>query len=299
MKSYETIIKNKRSKYYLFSLVALFWSSDVLASDGETLWDGKHYKQNSSVQQILAEQVLRGITFPKKTGFHVLDIGTGDGSVAKDLIIPLTGASKLTILEPSEDMLSICRETFEDKNNVSFIQGKIEDFEGSQTLFDCVTSFFAFHWVQPINRGKAFRNIAVPLRPGGLFVAVFCIGSDKPRLKTAVDQQMKSDKWAGDFKDLADPLIIGPKEIIQSLLEENNLKEQHHKVHESITPFEDDEALYSWISGWSQFKKILGDRDKEFWLETIHLYRKLTNQSTEMKSVNYIDYYLEIVAVKQ
>ena len=86
----------------------------------------------------------------------LLDIGCGPGDVLIEVIAPkLPKGCKIVGLDISEEMVESAKENFQ-SDNVEFHQSDISsEFEDcvknlreDQRLFDVITSFYCFHWVQ-------------------------------------------------------------------------------------------------------------------------------------------------------
>ncbi len=103
-------------------------------------------------------------------GNHLLDLGTGTGTLAR-------GFSKLGCkavgLDPDPRMLEAARRLAEAENlDVEFIEGKAEELPFKDAFFDAVTAGQCWHWFQG---DTAAEECARVLKPGGrILIPVFC-----------------------------------------------------------------------------------------------------------------------------
>lgn len=263
-----------------------------------TEWNGEVYNKNSCLQHYWAEKVFtdldKKVTIPK--GGLVLDIGCGDLVVTTQYILPFTDAKKIVAFDPNEAMLEMAQKN-KPKNDIITIQKlRVEDLKEMNT-YDCVTCFSVLQWVN--DKDLAIKNIANALKPGGMFICFCTVLSGEPCLYTARQTIMKNKKWSSYFDGYQDPsYLVKPLEI-QNLLTKHDLALKQFASPDVKEPYANNEKFYLWIFGWSQFKEKLGKFHKEFWMECITEYRRITDQSLQPDSkILFTDYVLEVAAVK-
>ena len=104
-------------------------------------------------------------------GMRVLDLGTGLGHVAR-MIGELVGPSGAVVgIDRSGDALAVARERTEQAGatHVSFLEGDIASWRGSQPFDAIVERLVLFHVTDPV---AVVRHHRQNLRPDGTFVAI-------------------------------------------------------------------------------------------------------------------------------
>lgn len=113
------------------------------------------------------------------SGQHVLDLGTGTGTVAM-AAAPLVGSNgRVTAVDISPEMLTLARRrvTGLGLKNVEFREGRAEAIPAEDEGFDVVLASLSLMYV--IDRGVAAREIRRVLRPGGRLVAAVWAGPNQ------------------------------------------------------------------------------------------------------------------------
>lgn len=80
-----------------------------------------------------------------KPGDQILEVGAGSGKATG--MFADRGFS-LTCVEPGQQLVTIARETLQDKTGIEFIVSSFEDWPLQEACFDLAFSAQAFHWVK-------------------------------------------------------------------------------------------------------------------------------------------------------
>ena len=138
-----------------------------------------------------------------RVGDHVLDLGTGTGSVALALGSAVGATGRVVGHDISQDMLSIAtrRAAQMELTNVEFAEGRAESIPAEDSSFDVVLASLSLMYV--IDRATAAREIARVLRPGGRFVAAVWAAPD-------VCDIVLFQQTAGSFAPPPPALGVGP-----------------------------------------------------------------------------------------
>ncbi|MCC2322283.1 class I SAM-dependent methyltransferase [Cellulomonas xiejunii] len=138
----------------------------------------------SGLNEALEQPALRAL-LPDVVGARVVDLGCGDGSLARALTE--AGAASVLGVDPSARMLALARARTEDPR-VRYEQLFAEDLRLPDASVDLVVSSLALHYIQDL-AGLLVR-IASWLRPGGSLVA-----SMEHPVVTAAPGRSSEDGW--------------------------------------------------------------------------------------------------------
>jgi len=135
--------------------------------DDEAFFSG--YQQlrdaESGINAAIEQPALRAL-LPDVTGWTVVDLGCGDGALARDLAA--RGAARVLGADPSLRMLALAHARTDDPR-VGYVQAFAEDLSLDDGRVDLVVSSLAFHYVADL--GAVLSQVARWLRPGGGLVA--------------------------------------------------------------------------------------------------------------------------------
>ena len=112
-------------------------------------------------------------------GHHVIDLGTGTGSVALQVAATIAPDGRVTAVDISPDMLALARQRAAGAGptNIVFQEGRAEALPVANESADAVLACLSMMYV--IDRGAAAREIARVLRPGGRLVAAVWAGPER------------------------------------------------------------------------------------------------------------------------
>jgi SAM-dependent methyltransferase len=113
-----------------------------------------------------------------KPAQHVLDLGTGTGSVALRAAEAIGPDGRVTAVDISPDMLAIARRRAASAEaSITFVEGRAEAIPADAESIDAVLASLSLMYV--IDRGAAAREIARVLRPGGRLVGAVWAGPER------------------------------------------------------------------------------------------------------------------------
>ena len=252
----------------------------------------KSYEENAHMQHSMNERYLTELVeqfqrkFPDRdTTLSCLDIGCGGGGTTIQFYKKLQEAGyknvQLTGLDISAAQIATAKEKLKQSPdaNITFIEGNaLELNESFKDSFDCVFSFFTFHWID--NKKMLSKKIAESLKENGLlfYLTVTALETWCAIRKELLQKLAEDQDWAPYFKDFD----ITPF------------------AQYSVTKdaFEQDFEVLS-----SQFKEVTLDYSEiEFrtfissWLPEIQQLRaKVPAEEQEAKIKLYLDKLLEII----
>lgn len=121
------------------------------------------------INEAIEQPALRGL-LPALSGLDILDLGCGDGELARWCLEQ--GAQRVVGVDLSQRMLALARErTAADSvepARIQYVRSGLEQVQFAPASFDVVTSSFALHYVEDYT--GTVRHIAGWLRPGGTLV---------------------------------------------------------------------------------------------------------------------------------
>jgi demethylmenaquinone methyltransferase/2-methoxy-6-polyprenyl-1,4-benzoquinol methylase len=100
-----------------------------------------------------------------RDGGHVLDVATGTGLVAAEL---LRRGFRVTGVDQSAEMLALARERF--AGRVELVEASAESLPFADTSFDHLTLTYLLRYVE--DPGKTLRELARVVRPGGVVASL-------------------------------------------------------------------------------------------------------------------------------
>jgi trans-aconitate methyltransferase len=259
-------------------------------------WDGGYYRKNSSVQYDVTEQVLSHVdNLPANP--VVLDVGCGDGRASKELIQKYLNAKQVVGIDPSQDMLTTALSHYQHDPKLDFKLGSFQNLNEKEK-YDIVTTFFSLHWVPKEEQARSIANMAQALKPQGLLIAAHVMKPLNTSIRVAIHQCIASAKRKSYFPNYIAPIYEADPYELQQNLTQNKLRLLRFVAFEYNKTFESNEQFYEWASGWSPYKKALGDRHHEFWMDVITAYRIETKQNNTQSELVFKDPFIEIVAQK-
>jgi putative AdoMet-dependent methyltransferase len=127
---------------------------------------------------------------PIETNSQVLDIGIGNGTIAKRFA---ERGARVTGIDISETMLELCGEQ---NPNFELHVGTFNHIPLPDEMFDCVVSGFAFHETLTPKRSDACGEMARVLKPGGHLCLLDIMFASRLAMQEA--RQLIAEKWDDD-----------------------------------------------------------------------------------------------------
>lgn len=146
--------------------------------------------------QVALEAAVRALASPTT---NLLDAGCGTGAFARALIAEGVVSERVTLLDPSEEMLARCADIPANRMN-----GRLEALPFRDGAFDMVTCAWALETVQEPD--LAVRELCRVVRPGGVLCVIFCAQAPSRGLTAWLLRQ--SIIWRGTGQFLSRDAVI-------------------------------------------------------------------------------------------
>ncbi len=172
-------------------------------------WDAREYRASSSNQKRWALELLAQLEL--KGAERVLDIGCGDGEITAAIAARVPRGSALG-MDSSPDMVELAaRQHPADRHpNLAFVVKDARDIDFPEE-FDAVFSNACLHWVS--DHRPVLSGIGRCLKPGGRVLLQMGGRGNAASVLDALEEVMKSPRWAGYFEGFAFPYAFyGPEE---------------------------------------------------------------------------------------
>ena len=174
-------------------------------------------------------------------GHHVIDLGTGTGSVALQVAATIAPDGRVTAVDISPDMLALARQRAAGAGptNIVFQEGRAEALPAANESADAVLACLSMMYV--IDRGAAAREIARVLRPGGRLVAAVWAGPERTDI-------VLLQQTAGSFAPEPPVPGVGPGSLADPSTFLAQLAEAgiEARVETEVTEFEFDDFASAW-----------------------------------------------------
>jgi ubiquinone/menaquinone biosynthesis C-methylase UbiE len=162
-------------------------------NDAAETWDQRFYtpKLATFLEQLVSK-------FGLKTGYNVLDVGTGTGVLIPFLLQAIGPAGSVTAIDFAERMVQICRSKYSHLKNVTVKLHDVEEEELPLESFDAVTCFGLFPHLD--KKEKALHNLNRALKTGGTLIIAHALSSQevkahhKSALQPVVNDTLPEDK---------------------------------------------------------------------------------------------------------
>jgi trans-aconitate 2-methyltransferase len=215
-------------------------------------FDAQYYRRASAHQQewgarLIAELDLQGHE-------HILDVGSGDGSLTRNLAAGVPRGSVLG-LDASARMVEAAQGLQEP--NLQFVRGDILDADFREE-FHVVFSSATLHWVQ--DHGRLLRVLYRAVKPGGLVRLSFAGDGNCSRLIATLRELMAEPGYRAAFGGFAWPWYMPAVEEYDRLVREVPFCDARVWGEVADRHFPSVEAMVGWIDQPSlvPFRQHLG-----------------------------------------
>jgi len=207
---------------------------------------------------------------PKDHVSEILEIGSGNGVASVEIIEYFN--TKLTILEPGIGFIPLLFEKFKNKENITIINKKFEEYENPRG-FDCIISATAFHW---LSEKEKYQKTAMMLKDKGI-IALFWNNYSRDDKKIFDEIQNIYDKHHPDVKPIKD-IRNDQKEKLekrkQEFVKEKNFRLCKYKIFQHKKYYNTDSYL-NLLRSFSDNSTKPQDAMEKFYLEM----KKLLNNN--------------------
>lgn len=135
----------------------------------------RHNEEHTN-HHIIKSQILDQVC-PKLEGL-VLDVGTGNGSVAKEIYNRST-ASRIHGIDFSSEMIKAAVENHKENPNLSFEVGDLENMSHENSKFDMITCGMTLPWL--VDKEKALSEMIRVCKPNGKLLFLEEFWKSEPR----------------------------------------------------------------------------------------------------------------------
>jgi tRNA (cmo5U34)-methyltransferase len=156
---------------------------EKMKKDATFKWDNtefvEFYRNSANVIMVERQRSIKiileilAVHFSNLTGLHILDLGCGDGVIAKHIQEKFHD-NNFCLIDASEEMLRKAKENL-GAVNVSCQHLSFEDYienQSEDSKYDIVVSANAIHHLDFVQKTKLFIQIYKALKYGGIFINV-------------------------------------------------------------------------------------------------------------------------------
>jgi trans-aconitate 2-methyltransferase len=198
-----------------------------------TEWDAAEYSRRSSLQEVMAQEVLALLDL--KGSERILDVGCGDGKITAEIAARVPRGSVVGV-DPSRDMISFAQSHYGrvTNGNLRFQIGDARSLS-FQAEFDLVVSFNALHWIPEQN--AALSSIRSALLPGGKAQLRLVPAGTRESLEDVVEETRQTSRWNTYFQDFHDPYLHLTPEQYAAAAERNGFRVLHQSMKDQTWDF--------------------------------------------------------------
>ena len=207
-----------------------------------TEWNASEYARISTLQAVMAEEVLSLLDF--KGTEQILDVGCGNGKTTAEIAsrVPQGG---VVGVDASADMIAFAAAHSDLHPNLKFAVADARNLP-YQRQFDRVVSFNALHWVP--EQDQALRSIHSALKPDGLAQLRLVPKGDRKSLEDVLEETRLSPRWSEYFRRFRDPYLHLTADQYGNLAERNGFEVRRNRVEPKAWDFQTRSAFLTFGS---------------------------------------------------
>lgn len=215
------------------------------------------YSKNNNLQYSFAKKHLNKIKIKKND--RILDIGSGDGRITKELADMATDGCVIGT-DISHEMVKYANNTYGSQKNLKFIQ-----MDASENIFrdqfDVITSFNCLHWVK--DQESAIMGISNSAKEDAIIAIL--LSHKKSLIHNIIENVCSSAKWKEYFIGYNNPRSFFELNNYKKLLKNHGLNIINIDEEEMTFSHDSEEKLKEYlISSISQVKQIPKSSQNEF-----------------------------------
>ena len=209
-----------------------------------TEWNAAEYARRSSLQEVMAEEVLAFLDL--QDGEQVLDVGCGDGKITAEIAARIPNGSVIGV-DPSQDMIAFASSHFgpEIRPNLRFEVGDARHLPFREE-FDLVVSFNALHWVP--QQDAALQSIRCAMKSDGVAQLRLVPKGERKSLEDVLEETCLSPNWARYFTEFHAPYLHLTPEQYGTMAERNGLGVRHIHMEAKAWDFTSRAAFFAFGS---------------------------------------------------
>jgi len=200
---------------------------------------------------------------------NILEIGAGNGIASQEIYNKWQ--SKLTLIEPGNNLYDLLYNKFNNRNNIKIENTTFEQYR-SETLFDAIFSATAFHWLNWTTKYKKSHDL---LKNNGILVLYWNnYGVENNYLSDKI--QKIYDKYGKGFtyqKNNYERIMDKIENRKNEINESNYFRVIEHKIFSNILEYTKDEYIQL-LRTFPDHSELVND----FWIEMEQIIKENGNK---------------------
>jgi trans-aconitate methyltransferase len=222
------------------------------------VWDAADYRANSSMQLVIARQLLTRIAIPPDA--RVLDVGCGDGKVTA-----LIEAAAVTGCDRSPEMIALARR---EHPECTFVVADVRELP-FEDEFDLAVSFTALHWIVD-GHVDALAAIRRALVPGGGFHATIPGAGNMAALRSAAEEVNERPTWREAFAGFRFPWLMPSAAEYAPMVEAAGMEIVRLDLVPRDVVHDGHAGLAGWVrTTWMPYTDRLPEQRRAEWIDDV------------------------------